>query len=185
MWKHMYTRSYPYPSLLLVSFYLLISETKTKQWGTRNKSLNHEREYHYRARVFSSHIQLFATQWTVTCQAPLSIGFSRQEYWGGLPFPPPGDLPDPGITPVSPALAGRFLITKPPRKPYYRVHSSKTTVSKNLMSGSAQKTLFWFSTNYSTNELRCSKTSSYKSIKSSFQIRSFFFPWVNLSLDWF
>ena len=45
-----------------------------------------------------------AISWTVTCQAPLSIGFSRQEYWSGLPFPPPGDLPDPGIEPWSPAL---------------------------------------------------------------------------------
>ena len=42
---------------------------------------------------------LFATPWTVACQAPLSMGFSRQEYWSGLPFPPPGDLPDPGIEP--------------------------------------------------------------------------------------
>ena len=45
-----------------------------------------------------------ATPWTVTCQAPLSMGFSRQEYWSGLPFPYPGDLPDPGIEPRSPAL---------------------------------------------------------------------------------
>ena len=51
----------------------------------------------------------FATLWTVACQAPLSMGFSRQEYWHGLPFPPPGDLPDPRIEPVTPALAGRFL----------------------------------------------------------------------------
>ena len=52
--------------------------------------------------------------WTVPCQAPLSLGFSRQEYWSGLPFPSPGDLPDPGIEPTSvtyPALAGRFFIT--------------------------------------------------------------------------
>ena len=47
-------------------------------------------------------IQLFAVPWTVACQAPLSVGFSRQEYWSGLPFPP-GDLPDPGIKPPSPA----------------------------------------------------------------------------------
>ena len=46
-----------------------------------------------------------ATTWTVACQAPLSVGFSRQEYWSGLPFPPLGDLPDPGIEPTSPALA--------------------------------------------------------------------------------
>ena len=54
------------------------------------------------------------TQWTVAPQAPLSMGFSRQEYWSGLPCPPPGDLPDPGIKPVtleSPALAGGFFTT--------------------------------------------------------------------------
>ena len=48
-------------------------------------------------------IQLIATLWTAACQAPLSIEFSRQEYWSGLPFPPPGDLSDPGIEPASPA----------------------------------------------------------------------------------
>ena len=46
-----------------------------------------------------SHVQLFATPWTVAYQASLSMGFSRQEYWSGLPFPSPGDLPDPGIKP--------------------------------------------------------------------------------------
>ena len=51
-----------------------------------------------------SHIQLFATPWTVLHQAPLSMGFPRQEYWSGLPFPPPEDLFDPGIEPASPAL---------------------------------------------------------------------------------
>ena len=50
-------------------------------------------------------------------QAPPSMGFSRQEYWSGLPFPSPGDLPDPGIKPVSPALAGGVYTTEPPRKP--------------------------------------------------------------------
>ena len=49
-------------------------------------------------------VQLFAIPWTVAHQAPLSMGFSRQEYWTGLPFPSPGDLPDPGIEPRSPAL---------------------------------------------------------------------------------
>ena len=60
-----------------------------------------------------SHVQLFATLWTVACQAPLSKGFSRQEYWSGLPCPPPGDLPDPGTepkSPMSPVLAGGFFI---------------------------------------------------------------------------
>ena len=51
-----------------------------------------------------SRVQLFATSWTVAHQAPLSMGFSRQEYWSGLPFPSPGDLHDPGIEPTSPAL---------------------------------------------------------------------------------
>ena len=64
-----------------------------------------------------SRVWLFATLWTVACQAPLSTGFSRQEYWSRLPFPAPGDLPYPGIKPVSPALAGRFFTTEPPRKP--------------------------------------------------------------------
>ena len=50
-----------------------------------------------------SHVQLFMTPWAVTCQAFLSVGFSRQEYWSGLPFPPPGDPPNPGIELVSPA----------------------------------------------------------------------------------
>ena len=58
----------------------------------------------------------FATPCTVACQAPLSMGFSRQKYWSGLPFPPPGDLPDPGIDTASPALAGGSF-TEPPRKP--------------------------------------------------------------------
>ena len=54
------------------------------------------------------------TPWTLAYQAPLSMGFSRQEYWSGLPFPSPRDLPDPGIEPMSPeypALAGRFFIS--------------------------------------------------------------------------
>ena len=58
-----------------------------------------------------------ATPWTVACQAPLSMEFSRQESWSGLPFPPPGDLPDRAIEPTSPALAGGFFTTEPPWKP--------------------------------------------------------------------
>ena len=61
-------------------------------------------------------IQLFATPWAVACQVPLSIGFPRQEYWSGLPFLPPGDLPRAGIEPVSPALAGGFFTTELPGK---------------------------------------------------------------------
>ena len=67
-----------------------------------------------------SHVRLFAIPWTVAHQAPLSMGFSRQEYWSGWPFPSPGDLSDPGIelmSPVSPELAGGFFTTQPPGKP--------------------------------------------------------------------
>ena len=65
----------------------------------------------------------FATTWTVAHQAPLSMGFCRQEYWSGLPFPSPGDLPDPGIEPSSPALAGRFFTSGPPGKPMGKIAS--------------------------------------------------------------
>ena len=67
-----------------------------------------------------AHVQSCLTlhdPWTIAHQAPLSMGFSRQEYWSGLPFPPPGDLPNPGIeltSLVSPASAGRFFTTMPP-----------------------------------------------------------------------
>ena len=58
-----------------------------------------------------SHVQLFVTPWTVGPWAPLSMKFSRQEYWSRLPFPSLGDLPDPGSEPVSPVLADRFFTT--------------------------------------------------------------------------
>ena len=66
-----------------------------------------------------SHAQLFATPWTVALQAPLSMEFSRQDYRSGLPFPSPGDLPNPGIKPsslVSPTLASESFTTEPPGK---------------------------------------------------------------------
>ena len=59
----------------------------------------------------------FVTPWPVARQAPLSVGFPRQEYWIGLPFPTLGDLPNPGVKPMSPALAGRFFTTESPGKP--------------------------------------------------------------------
>ena len=62
-------------------------------------------------------VQLFSGSWTVVLQAPLSMGFPRQEYWSGLLFPPPKDRPDPGIEPTSPALARGFFTTMPPGKP--------------------------------------------------------------------
>ena len=56
------------------------------------------------------------TSWTVARQAPVSMGFPRQEYWSGLPFPSPGDLPDPGIEPGSPTIQVDSLLTEPPGK---------------------------------------------------------------------
>ena len=70
---------------------------------------------HVRAYVLS-HVPLFVTPWTAARQAPLSTEFTKQEYWSGLPFTASGDLPDPGIepvSPVSPALAGGFFTTEP------------------------------------------------------------------------
>ena len=64
-----------------------------------------------------SRVRLFATPRTLAYQAPPSMGFSRQEYWNGLPFPSPGDLPEPGIKPRSPALGADALTSVPPGKP--------------------------------------------------------------------
>ena len=76
-------------------------------------------------------VRLFVTPWTVARQAPLSMGFSRQEYWSGLPCPSPGDFPNPGIKPtslVSPALAGGFLTTSATwEAPYVRYASVQFT----------------------------------------------------------
>ena len=64
-----------------------------------------------------SHVRLFAIRWTVAYQAPPSMGFPRQEYWSGLPFPFPGDLSNPGMEPESPALQADALSSEPPGKP--------------------------------------------------------------------
>ena len=94
-----------------------IFQARVLEWGAIAFSLIH---YSYcitpHACVLSRFgcVRLFVTPWTVVLQAPLSMGFSRQEYWSGLPCSPPGDLPDPGIEPASlrtPALAGRFFTT--------------------------------------------------------------------------
>ena len=65
-----------------------------------------------------SHVRLFATPWAVGHQASLSMGFFRQEYWSGVPFPPPGDLSDPGVKLETHALAGGFFTTAPPGNLY-------------------------------------------------------------------
>ena len=71
-----------------------------------------------------SHVQLFVTPWTVAHQGPLPMEFSRQEYSSGLPFPTPGKLPQPGIQPGSPVIAGGFFTTEPPGKPIYHCQDS-------------------------------------------------------------
>ena len=70
------------------------------------------------------------TPWIVACQAPLSTGFPKKEYWSGLPFPSPGDLLGPGIERGSPALAGRFFTTEPPAKSIKAYEGSSTSQYK-------------------------------------------------------
>ena len=67
-----------------------------------------------------SQVRLFVIPWTIACQAPMSMGFSRQECWSGLPFPPPGDLPAPGIEPTSPALQEDSLLLSHQESPYIK-----------------------------------------------------------------
>ena len=76
-----------------------------------------------------SRVRLFATPWTVAHQAPPSMGFSRQEYWSGLPFPSPGDLPDSGIKPGSPAFQAVALTSDPPGKPTGEAHRGSPRVT--------------------------------------------------------
>ena len=75
-------------------------------------------DYTYEVKSLSR-VRLFVTPWAAASQAPPSMGFSRQEYWSGVPFPSPGDLPDSGIEPGSPVLRVDALPSKPPGKPNY------------------------------------------------------------------
>ena len=98
-----------------------MNENSTQFIRKSHKTLCFRYQYLY-PRVWAqclSHVRLFVTPRTVAHQVPLFMGFSRQEYWSGLPFPPPGDLPEPGIeptSPVSPVLGDRFLTTGPQQK---------------------------------------------------------------------
>ena len=78
--------------------------------------------------VSLSRVQPFVTAWIVARQAPLSMEFSRREYWNGLPCLPPGHLPNPGIEPGSPTLQANSLLSEPPRKPNYLLHGLITVV---------------------------------------------------------
>ena len=77
-----------------------------------------------------SHVQLFATPWTIAYQAPPSMGFFRQEYWSGLPFPSPGDLLDPGIEPGSPTWQADAVLSEPQSEPMGDSYKVKQTRSK-------------------------------------------------------
>ena len=76
----------------------------------------------------------FETPWTVAHQAPLSMRFPKQEYWNGLPFPSPRDLPNPGVEPTSPVLAGKFFTTQPPGKPILPVIYPQTQPLQRMTS---------------------------------------------------
>ena len=80
-----------------------------------------------------SHDRLFATLWTIAHQAPLSMGFSRPEHWSGSPFPPPGDLPDPGIELEAPAVAGRFFTAEPPCQLYMLARPQQRKTWKGML----------------------------------------------------
>ena len=90
----------------------------TKRGPLEKGMANHFRNLRDKAKMKSlSHVRLFATPWTIAHQAPLSMGFSRQEYRSGLPFPSPRDLPNPGIKPGSPTLWVELLPSEPPGNP--------------------------------------------------------------------
>ena len=120
------------PVFLLREFHGQRNLADYSPWGCKESDVTKATE-HARLRAYSdetvegkgiavvvyalSRVQLFATSWTVAHQAPPSVGLPRQEYWSGLPFSSPGDLPDPGTEPSSPVLAGEFFTTEPPGKP--------------------------------------------------------------------
>ena len=96
---------YPIPGILQARTleWVAISSSNAWKWKVKVKSL--------------SRVRLLATPWTAAYQAPPSMGFSRQDYWSGVPFPSPGDLPNPGIKPRFPALQEDSLPSEPPGKP--------------------------------------------------------------------
>ena len=114
----------------MLIFNVLLSEYFFFFPKTHNKEYMYYIVTHYK-HIMCVHVQLFATPWTVAHQAPLSMGFSRQEYWRGWSFFSPGDLPDLGIkptSPVSPAPACGFFTTAPPEKPIHIIYILYTNI---------------------------------------------------------
>ena len=100
------------------------------------------------------HARFFATPWTVAHQAPLSMGFSRQQYWSGLPFHPPGDLPDPGFKPESPALQAASLPATPSGKPQKKMVWTKLGKNfKNIFKYFKKKELHLMNNKYMPSSL--------------------------------
>ena len=91
-------------------------QSRNRDTDVENKSMDIKGNVYVHMCALS-HVRLFATPGTEAQQAPLSRGFSRQEYWSGLPFPTSVDLPNPGIEMMSPALACKLFTTVPPEKP--------------------------------------------------------------------
>ena len=99
-----------------------------------------------------SRVRLIATPWTVSYQAPPSMGFSRQEYWSGLPCPSPRDLPNPGIEPRSPEFQADDLTSEPPGKPQYNTYSNAQILYE--MSSSINRDICLSSSNIETMPLQ-------------------------------
>ena len=112
----------PQPANLKFHIYFMLSQGKKFLWSHLPVFQNHPTSLVSQCvcAQLLNHARLIGASWTLACQAPLPMEFSRQEHWSGVPFPTPRDLPDPGIEPtslVSPALAGGFFTTGPPGKP--------------------------------------------------------------------
>ena len=103
----------------LPSLRIEIIKKKKKNWDHQSQPNFQLNEPTWSEMKSLSRFWLFATPWTVAYQNPPSMGFSRQEYWSGLPFPSPGDLPDPGIEPPSPALQADAFPSEPPGKSWW------------------------------------------------------------------
>ena len=127
-----------------------------------------------------SWVRLFVTLWAVAHQAPLSMGFSRQEYWSGLPFPPTGDFPDPGIkllSPVTPALAGRFFYHRVTWEAIFTILCNLYVIVQIQISSS-----YHFLVHYGLLKLLASCVFWWNICWPSFFLcmQCFFFPWLFL-----